>query len=257
MKKESFNYPYMFDDDALISASSWLKILGANILAFILLSTSLLQAIPIFGTPSLSHYYHPTFFEAIQIVSPGILFLVINFLGFYWGTNGNWRRIFRPLKGKAWLWIVLFIFLTWIVGSITGGLASHFFGSETNPQDVLSASHSGAWTAFWLVRLENVFQLLGEEFLALMPFLAFAQLGYHWGWSKKRALLFGLVVSSVIFGLYHISTYGYNVGYAILGLTFTRIAMTMAYMKTKSIWASYAVHFTFDFLSFLISFLLV
>lgn len=173
------------------------------------------------------------------------------------GNQWELAQTFSAVKGQSLAVDRTLYFLTWIVGSIAGGLASHFFGSETNPQDVLSASHSGAWTAFWLVRLENVFQLLGEEFLALMPFLAFAQLGYHWGWSKKRALLFGLVVSSVIFGLYHISTYGYNVGYAILGLTFTRIAMTMAYMKTKSIWASYAVHFTFDFLSFLISFLLV
>lgn len=42
------DYPYIFDSRPKLALSAWLKMLGANVLSFVLLTTPVLSNIPLF-----------------------------------------------------------------------------------------------------------------------------------------------------------------------------------------------------------------
>lgn len=64
-----------------------------------------------------------------------------------------------------------------------------------------------------------------------------------------------LLLSSIIFGLLHLPTYQWNWLQVIFVIGLGRVIETAAYVRTKSIWASFLVHYAFDTLAFLLGFL--
>ena len=248
------DYPYIFDNRPKLALSAWLKMLGANVLSFVLLTTPVLSSIPLFKPLSNSELYDVSIMAISRQIMPALLFLAINFLGVYWAVGKDWRKLFRPIKVKDIWFILLLILAAFLANYFTGQITDALFGHEVNPNAAINIHHENGWAAFLLARVTDLIQLLGEEFLAIISFLAFTQLANHWNWSRKTALVFGLVLSSILFGVYHISTYDYNVGYAIIGLFLGRMVMTIAFMRTKSIWASFLVHYIYDFIGFYAAF---
>lgn len=260
--KKTLAYPFGLEDQPEISGKSWLKILLGNILSLLFLTIPYTGEIiknfwslfPGFTRAGENPIYQPALATVLTSFSIVIIFLAIN-LGILQLVLGNrWHQLFKKIHLKDFGTIIIFTLLAYLVGSLFSLLAVSIFGHETNPADNLSFHHPGAWNVFLLARSQNLFQLLGEEFLALLPFLALLQWGKREKTKPRLNFWIALVLSSMLFAFYHLSTYGYNLGFALLSLTFTRMVLTGAYVKTKNIWVSFIVHYLFDLIGFLIAF---
>ena len=64
------------------------------------------------------------------------------------------------------------------------------------------------------------------------------------------SVLMAWVGSALLFGAIHLPTYGWNVVQALLLIGPVRLVLTLAYMKTKSIWASTIAHVLNDWTMF-------
>lgn len=230
-----------------LTFKQWLIILGSNLLAYCCLMMPGIQ-IPDF---LIFDENHPTFVSGIFQILIVALFLGIQILGVQLATGNRWHHLFHGLKAKEWLWVLAFFILAYIISVLSGMIAQKLFGSVSgNAAAGLTMKTPHVWLIFFYQRFSSAIQILGEEFLAIMPLLAVTQLAT----SAKlpHPLLWGNLASTLIFALLHLSTYDYNLGYVILGLAFTRLVLNWSFTKTHNIWVSFLVHFLFDTLSFLI-----
>ncbi|WP_457312309.1 CPBP family intramembrane glutamic endopeptidase [Sphingomonas sp. UYAg733] len=67
-----------------------------------------------------------------------------------------------------------------------------------------------------------------------------------------RAILLAWIGSALIFGAIHLPTYNWNIIQALLLIGPIRLVLTLAYMKTKSIWASTIAHIVNDWSMFIL-----
>ena len=63
--------------------------------------------------------------------------------------------------------------------------------------------------------------------------------------SRRGAVILGWIGSALFFGAMHLPTYGWNVIQALLLIGPVRLVLTLAYMKTKSMWTS-AIAYVFN-----------
>lgn len=164
----------------------------------------------------------------------------------------EWTSIFRKLKSRD----IITILGTYIVNIIAtfavGTLVIKLFGSNPNPAtDGFNGNFVDAIPFF----LKTIPMLFGEELLTILPFLIILRFGVQkLKMSRKTAIILAWVGSSIIFGAYHLPTYGWNVGQALIGIGFVRFILTYPYFKTKNIWASFIVHVMNDWTLFSLAF---
>lgn len=95
------------------------------------------------------------------------------------------------------------------------------------------------------------FMLLGEELISFYILLVVANLVYKKTGNQKSAELFGIILSSVIFGLLHYSTY-FNGNpfttliHILLIQGSARIAFNLSGLKSNSIIMPLIIHITYD-----------
>jgi hypothetical protein len=112
----------------------------------------------------------------------------------------------------------------------------------------LAAMRTGERLAFFA---KTVPQLLGEEVVTVLPFLAvLTLLTQHFGVGRKGAVVSAWLVSSLLFGLIHLPTYNWNFVQCIVVIGTARIVLTMAWIRTKNIWVSTGAHIINDWLLF-------
>lgn len=88
------------------------------------------------------------------------------------------------------------------------------------------------------------FMLMGEELLSITLLYAL--------W-KKISLKFwqASVICSILFALWHLTAYSYNVPQILITLTAPRLVLNYVFKKSNSIWSSWIVHIVFDTLTFI------
>ena len=108
-----------------------------------------------------------------------------------------------------------------------------------------------------LIRLlKTLPQLLGEELLTLLPFLMIIRLGTYHGMPEKTTAIIGLLITSIAFGLLHLSAYNWNLLQCLLVISLARIPFTLAFIKSKSVTVSWIIHVLYDWATFIIGILL-
>lgn len=230
-----------------ISGKKWLIILLSNLIAYCCLIMPGVQ-IP---DSLIFDENHPTLIAAGFQILVVTVFLVIQIIGVQIATGRKWQQLFHTPHAKEWLWVLVFFILAYFVSVVSGAISQKLFGSVSgNAAAGLTMSTPHVWLIFIYQRFSSAIQILGEEFLAIMPLLAVTQLAdsIH----MPHPLFWGNIASALIFSLLHLSTYDYNLGYVILGLAFTRLVLNWAFIKTHNIWVSFLVHFLFDTLAFLV-----
>ena len=55
-----------------------------------------------------------------------------------------------------------------------------------------------------------------------------------------------IIVSSVIFGAMHLSTYNFNILQAVLIISIIRTGLTMSYVLSKNLSVTYLIHIIYD-----------
>lgn len=147
-------------------------------------------AIAWFGTflGFLALSFYPTN-NNVESIIPRILFMVIPLVVFAYLTKPFWKTIFRKPRRKDYGYMVLFAVLNMVLTPILAGLVLvlGFSASGNAAGDSLVGASVGELAAFYF---GTGIQLLGEELLVIIPFLAtLSTLHLKFGLSRKKAIL--------------------------------------------------------------------
>lgn len=98
-----------------------------------------------------------------------------------------------------------------------------------------------------VVNFLNLFSLLSEELLAIIPFLAVAAIAYqHLQLSRNTSIWLGWLASIILFGAFHFYAYDWHLLQMFLIIGMSRVFYTGMYIRTKNILVSYVAHWLFD-----------
>lgn len=239
-EKEGQDFPFYNNKPQKVSGWDWLILLSFPFLGFFILTEVYI--------PFLSVYMN-------ELVS-GILLLVLSLLGLRLAVKKNWTLLFKKINKKDIFLVIGYVVGAILVASIIGGAIELFNGSLSENPSATNVSDPNAWQNFLQLRFQELFQLLGEEFLAIIPFLAILHFcTERLGWKRKNSILVGWLLSSVLFGLLHLSTYDWNLIQCIFVIGGSRLILTLPFIQTKNLWISYFVHYFYDMLIFTVAFL--
>lgn len=239
-EEESDDFPFYNNKPQKVSIGQWFVILLFPFLGFLVLTKVYI--------PFLSLYMN-------ELVS-GIILLIFSLLGLRLTVKQDWKLLFRKIRRKDILLVVGYVIGAIIVASVIGGVIELLSGSLTDNPTAIKAGDHNAWRTYLQLRFQEVFQLLGEEFLAIIPFLTLLHLcTVRFGLNRKTGVVIGWVLSSIIFGLLHLPTYDWNWIQCIFVIGGSRLILTLPYVQTKNLWVSYFVHYFYDMLIFTVAFL--
>ncbi|ERM18229.1 CPBP family intramembrane glutamic endopeptidase [Brevibacillus laterosporus] len=191
-----------------------------------------------------------------------ILFPLVLFYGWRIAAGRQAYALFRKITLRDLGMVLVFLPVSLIGTLLLGFVVELFFPLSAHPG--ITASADEARTAASSVVSEllinngvhNLFQLFWEELIVILPFIAVMQFFYQKAkFSRKKAMLVALLLSSILFGLFHLSTYEGNLVQAIVVIGLGRMFDTLAYIVTRNLWVSFIVHFLYDMILFLMAFL--
>ncbi|OZQ65527.1 hypothetical protein CA600_13790 [Paenibacillus sp. VTT E-133280] len=168
-------------------------------------------------------------------------------------ARSQWTSLFRKLVAKDIILIIGTYIVNIIVTFVAGFVISKLFNVSANP---VGESFNGNFADALPMFLKMVPMLFGEELITILPFLVILAFGVKkLKLSRKSAIIVAWVVASIIFGVYHLQTYNWNLVQAILGIGIARVVLLYPYIKTKNIWTSFIVHVMNDWTLFGFAFL--
>lgn len=186
----------------------------------------------------------------IESIVPRILFAGIPFATFVYLFKPYWRSIFKKPRGKDYFYMFLFAGLNIVLTPILAILVKAF-GFPTAGNAVGNGLVGASAVELIAFYIGTGIQLFGEELLVIIPFLAtMSVLHLKFGVSRKKALLWAWLISALWFGAIHFPTYGWNVVQALVIIGGARIALTLAFIRTKNIWVSTGAHIINDWVLF-------
>ncbi len=222
------DFPYYRDSPFAASIYGWLVILAGVAAGFLALVTPLpladgvvsgwLRAILFAGLPLL----------ALRVASPY-----------------GWTAIFARVGLREVKLMFVFALLNILV-SLAVGATVKLFGTVTANAAVADAAQLGG------VRLLNFFgkvalQLLGEELMTILPFLAVLALcRARVGLGRNVSVIVAWLASAVAFGLVHLPTYDWNLVQCLVVIGSARLILTWAYVWSKNVWVSTGAHIIND-----------
>lgn len=116
---------------------------------------------------------------------------------------------------------------------------------SANPAMAQVAHLDGAALALFLAG--SVVQLIGEEVLTLVPFLAILTLATgRLGLARPVAIGMAWLGSALIFAAVHLPTYDWHVVQTLAVIGVARLALTTPYLLTKNLWSSVIAHVVND-----------
>jgi hypothetical protein len=193
-EQNDLHYPYTYGEKSSFDIFAWFKLISITVFAFFFLS--------FFYTDLLQLLLHGSFLEAAKThwaeftVFGAILFLLINIAGLEWAAKENWKLLFKKLTWKDGKIIVISTILAWIFSILGQELSFFDVGSKANPAVTHVAS------TFWIHEFESIFQLMGEEFLGIIPFLALVSLGKYLKLDSRLVIFLAVLLSSFLFGVF-------------------------------------------------------
>lgn len=168
-------------------------------------------------------------------------------------ARSQWTSLFRKLVAKDILLIVGTYIVNLIVTFGVGFIISKLFDVSANP---VGESFNGSFFDALPTFLKMVPMLFGEELITILPFLVVLAFGVKFlKLGRKPAIILAVLVSAVLFGVYHLPTYNWNIVQAVIGIGIARIVLLYPYLKTKNIWTSFIVHVMNDWTLFGLAFI--
>ncbi len=229
------DYPYYNDQPARMAWLDWFIILIALVIGF-----TVLTAVPHIVWLS----------ETADGVLRSILFAAIPLGAYAWRAGVHWTVIFNGWRWSYLWWGLLFgvinLVFTYAIGIFALGRMN--LVNNSVGEGLSNGIIPGGPALFYL---RTGLQLFGEEVFTILPFLFLLWLGVKvLDLTRDGAILLAWIGSALIFGAMHLPGYGWNVAQALLLIGPIRLVLTLAYMKTKSIWASTIAHVLNDWSMF-------
>jgi uncharacterized protein len=222
------DFPHYSGSQDAISEKGWLFVTASVVTGFLCLFTPL----PI--TDNLVTEWLRVF-----------LFVGLPLLGLRMASPSSWTAIFSRVGLREVKLMFVFALLN-IVISMVIGTAVKFVGTVTANAGVANAAQLGG------AQLANFFakvavQLLGEELMTILPFLAILALSQKLtGMARNAAVIVAWLASALAFGLVHLPTYDWNFIQCVVVIGSARLVLTWAYIWSKNIWVSTGAHIIND-----------
>jgi uncharacterized protein len=227
------DFPFYCGAPAKVTQWQWGVVVAAVAIAFLALALSAL--LPVKGL----------FWPFI----PALALAALPLLAFARVAPGHWTCLFgrvgvrevRLMLGFALLNIVVSMGLGFIVAWL-GHTSSNSSTSQLGSLDTVER------IAFFA---KTIPQLLGEEVITILPFLALLQwLTQSLRWGRKAAIVTAWVSTAVMFGMLHLPTYDWNWMQCIVVIGGARMLLTLPWIMTKNLWVSTGAHITNDWILF-------
>jgi membrane protease YdiL (CAAX protease family) len=232
------DFPFYDGRPATLSGLQWLFVLLMVAVGFLALATPML---PVPGYPG--ELLRAVLFPGIPLVGLAIV------------APTSWTSLFRSVSGRDVLWMIGFGLLNLAVTVTVASVVMRLVGVDANPLVAGLSSRSAAELLRVLVL--TIPQLLGEEVLTMLPFLAVMHLLFtRLNLSRRQSIVGAWLISAVIFGLVHLPTYNWNWIQCLVIIGSARLVLSLAYIKTKNLWVSTGAHIFNDWVIFGLSILL-
>ncbi len=229
------DYPYYDGRPAAVSMLDWVIVLAALAVGFAVLIG---LPTPAWIDKTLSNLARATLFSAIPLATLA------------WRVGPHWNAIFRGFHSSYVGWGVLFGVLNLVVTALIGFVAVNRFDLARNELvgGLSEGNIPGGPAMFYLA---TGIQLFGEEVITILPFLFLLWLARNsLGMSRGVSVGIAWIGSAILFAAIHLPTYDWNVPQCLLMIGPVRLVLTLAYMKTKSIWSSTIAHVLNDWTMF-------
>lgn len=224
------DFPYYNGLPVAISSAQWLFVLAMVVTGFLVLAS------PIDWPQGVFWQFIPA------LAMPGIPLIALAYV-----APSHWKAIFGKVRGREVKLMVGFALLNIVVSMGVGALV--FVLTDVTPNSAtaqLGDLDTAGRIAFFA---KTVPQLLGEEVITLLPFLALLQwFSKFFGMGRKGAIIGAWVTTSVIFGLIHLPTYNWNWIQCVVIIGSARMMLTLPWIMTKNIWVSTGAHIINDWL---------
>jgi uncharacterized protein len=222
------DFPYYADKPPTISSAGWLLVLAATVIGF----SALVVPLP-FEDGVLSGWLRAAVFVALPLIALAM------------AAPGRWKAIFGRVGIRQVLQMFGFAILNIIVSFAVGAFVQKFGTVTANAGIADAANLEGAQLVSYFAKV--ALQLLGEELITILPFLALLwYLHAKAGLSRNAAVLLAWSLSAVVFGLLHLPTYNWNIIQCLVVIGSARLILTWAYVWTKNIWVSTGAHIIND-----------
>lgn len=160
----------------------------------------------------------------------------------------------RPTGRDLWLGVGFGV-LNLVTTIAVGLLVSQVLPTAANPVNAtLSQLPDSGLPAFFAL---TGLQLVGEELVTVIPFLAALALVGRIGLQRRAALVVASLVAALFFAALHFPTYQWHVLQTVLIIGSARLVLLGAYLTTKNLWASVIAHILNDWTLFAVAVLLM
>ncbi len=231
MQTSHRDFPFYGGEPVRISPVGWLVVLALSAVGFaaLLLAPSLLPG-RLGGWVGVS------------------LFVLAPLLGLRVAAGRHWAAMFhRPTARDIWIGLA-FAPLTLLISGIVAVGVMRLGLTSANPAAAILLQLHGADLALFVAATAP--QLLGEELVTIIPFLALLTLLSHLKSPRKVAILVAWIGSAALFGMLHLSTYQWHLGQVLLIIGAARLVLTIPYLITKNLWSSTIAHIANDWIGF-------
>lgn len=168
-----------------------------------------------------------------------ILFCVVLLIPTLYVLKGNWNLMFRKIRRKDILPILIFFILQFAYSMIVLYILENTGLKGPAPVD------AGTEVVTLLSVFNIVIQLMGEELFKVILLIILMYVAYKF-LNRKQSIIVSLIITLASFGLLHAGFYGGVVNVLLIqGLG--SIFEMFLYLKTKNIMTSYACHLIYDF----------
>lgn len=230
LEPEGPDFPYYRGDPATISVTGWLLVLAGVIAGF----SALVVPLPI--TDGIASGW----LRVAVFISLPLLALAI-------AARGRWKAIFGRVGLREVKLMFAFALLNILVSMAVGFLVKHFGTVAGNEGVAAAAKLEGAQLANFFAK--TGVQLLGEELITILPFLAILTFCHaRLGLGRNASVLVAWLASAVVFGLLHLPTYNWNLVQCLVVIGSARLVLSWAYVWTKNIWVSTGAHILNDWI---------
>lgn len=218
------DFPYYRGTPDTISRSGWLLVMAGVVAGFLALITPLPFADTLF-TGWLRAF----------------LFVGLPLLGLRMASPRGWTVIFAHVGAREVKLMFAFALLNIVISFAVGAIVKAFGTVTANAGIADAAQLGGAQLANFFAKV--AVQLLGEELVTILPFLAILTLARNLtGMARNSAVIIAWLVSAAAFGLIHLPTYDWNLIQCLVVIGSARLVLTWAYIWSKNIWVSTGAH---------------
>ena len=172
---------------------------------------------------------------------PALLFCLVPLGALALVAGRHWAALFHRPSGRDLRLMVGIAALNLVVTVLLGLLVSGQHHVQANPLFQSLGEADAATRLHTLAAMAP--QLLGEELLTILPFLALLWWLHAWAGIRRRtALVLAWLLSAIPFALVHLPTYGWDLLQCLSIIGTARLVLSLAYLLSRNLWVSTGAH---------------